>query len=106
MIRISDAIQDEFIRGTTYDFADAPHQLWNKRPGQGRDQHTDQAAAPVGQARGGKAGNKLLLLHDTQYPLACRRVHVWLVVENTRDRGRRDTGQFSNITDSRLAWHN
>ncbi len=45
MIYVSDAIEDEFIRGTAYDFAEALHQLRDERPGQGRDQHTYQATA-------------------------------------------------------------
>src|SRR5579859_5946249 len=105
MVRISNAVQDEFIRGTTYDFTDASHQFGDERPCQIGDQHTDQATAPVGQARGGDAGNKLLLFYDTQHLLACRRVHIRFVVQHTRNRRRRYTGQFSDVANSSFPWH-
>src|SRR6266700_1180135 len=46
----------------------------------------------------GDAGHECLLFHDTQDALTCDRVHVRLLVQYSRDGGRGDPGESSDVT--------
>src|SRR2546421_4066961 len=104
MIHISNAIQDKFIRGTTYDFANASHQFRDERPGERRYQGAKQSAAPS-QARSGDAGHKALLFHNAQDALASFRIHIRLLIEHARNRTRGYACQPCDIHDRQLFGH-
>src|SRR5215472_1233421 len=106
MIYVGDAIQDEFIRGTSYNFADAPHQFWDERPGERRHQGAKEITTPPGQARSGNTGHEALLIHNAQDALTSRRVHIWLLIEHARDCGLGNACQACDIQDRQLLGHN
>src|SRR6266568_2955796 len=82
MIYIGNTIQDEFIRGTTYDFAYATHQLRDKRPGERRYQSTKEPTALTSQARRSNIGHKALLFHNAQNAFASFRIHILFLIEH------------------------
>src|SRR5450755_3249768 len=105
MIHISDTIQDDFIRGTAYNFADASHQLRHEWPCESRYQGTEEATVPASQTGSGDAGHKALLFHDAQYTLSRCRVYIWFLIQYTRDGCLRNTRQACNVQDRQLLNH-
>src|SRR6266700_1541938 len=105
MAHVRDAIQNKFVGRLSNDIADATHEFGNKRPGQRRNEGTQQTGSTTCQTRSREIGNKALLVYHLHNALPRNGINVLVLVKHARDGSFRYASQASNILYSQLLCH-